>query len=75
MHRPGSSEEREARLKGLVVTGQAVQEYVYYPRSFEPLGLIRVRAALERKGRIQQPEKRIYFYHNDVNGAPAEADG
>ncbi|SUG39522.1 Rhs-family protein [Salmonella enterica subsp. arizonae] len=69
MRRPGSSEAREARLMSLV-KGRTVQEYVYYPQSFEPLALIRYGRRWSEKDGFSEPEKRIYFYHNDVNGAP-----
>ncbi|SUG28050.1 Teneurin-2 Ten-2; Tenascin-M2; Ten-m2; Protein Odd Oz/ten-m homolog 2 [Salmonella enterica subsp. arizonae] len=69
MRRPGSSEAREARLMSLVKV-RTVQEYVYYPQSFEPLALIRYGRRWSEKDGFSEPEKRIYFYHNDVNGAP-----
>ncbi|MDT7486809.1 RHS repeat-associated core domain-containing protein [Citrobacter koseri] len=69
MQRPGSSAAREARLMSLV-TGRTVQEYVYYPQSFEPLALIRYGRRWSERDGFSEPEKRIYFYHNDVNGAP-----
>ncbi|ENO0460352.1 RHS domain-containing protein [Salmonella enterica] len=43
---------------------------MYYPQSFEPLALIRYGRRWSEKGGFSEPEKRIYFYHNDVNGAP-----
>ncbi|EMQ2088728.1 RHS domain-containing protein [Salmonella enterica subsp. enterica] len=69
MQRPGSSEARSAHLKRLL-TGQAVQEYVYYPQSFEPLALTGYGRRWSEKDGFSEPEKRTYFYHNDVNGAP-----
>ncbi|WP_230353967.1 RHS repeat-associated core domain-containing protein [Lelliottia sp. WAP21] len=69
MHNPGSSGARETHLMSLV-TGQTVQEYVYYPQSFEPLAMIRYGRRWNEKDGFSEPEKRIYFYHNDVNGAP-----
>ena len=39
---------------------QKVREYVYYPETFEPLGLIEG----EEGGRC------VYHYHNDPNGCP-----
>ncbi|EBW3212420.1 hypothetical protein DPD21_10030 [Salmonella enterica subsp. enterica serovar Remiremont] len=69
MQIPGSSAAREARLLSLVA-GRTVQEYVYYPQSFEPLALIRYGRRWSERDGFSEPEKRIYFYHNDVNGAP-----
>ncbi|ECG1483910.1 hypothetical protein DT144_25100 [Salmonella enterica subsp. enterica] len=62
-------QQREARLLSLVA-GRTVQEYVYYPQSFEPLALIRYGRRWSEKDGFSEPKKRIYFYHNDVNGAP-----
>ncbi|ECI6492932.1 type IV secretion protein Rhs, partial [Salmonella enterica subsp. enterica] len=53
-----------------LVAGRTVQEYVYYPQSFEPLALIRYGRRWSERDGFSEPEKRIYFYHNDVNGAP-----
>ncbi|EAS1759918.1 type IV secretion protein Rhs, partial [Salmonella enterica] len=47
-----------------------VQEYVYYPQSFEPLALTGYGRRWSEKDGFSEPEKRTYFYHNDVNGAP-----
>jgi RHS repeat-associated protein len=39
--------------------GQTAREYVYYPGTFEPLALI-------------DSDGQLYYYHNDLNGLPAE---
>lgn len=50
----------ERREKGQAATKQKLREYVYYPRTFEPLAL------LDGAGDVQ----RVYHYHNDPNGCP-----
>ncbi|EDR2980298.1 RHS repeat protein, partial [Salmonella enterica subsp. enterica serovar Java] len=57
MQIPGSSAAREARLLSLVA-GRTVQEYVYYPQSFEPLALIRYGRRWSERDGFSEPEKR-----------------
>ncbi|ECQ6566631.1 hypothetical protein FZU01_22715 [Salmonella enterica subsp. enterica] len=65
---PGSEQERKAKLTQLA-QGLTLREYVYYPYSFEPLALITHRTGPDGGCGDKDPTA-VYFYHNDVNGAP-----
>lgn len=65
---PGSDQLRREKLKQLA-QGQTLREYVYYPYRFEPLSLITHRTGPDGGCGDKDPVA-VYFYHNDVNGAP-----
>ncbi|ECV5098643.1 hypothetical protein F2K02_22835, partial [Salmonella enterica subsp. enterica] len=65
---PGSEQARKAKLTQLA-QGLTLREYVYYPYSFEPLALITHRTGPDGGCGDKDPTA-VYFYHNDVNGAP-----
>ncbi|EMS8291118.1 RHS domain-containing protein [Salmonella enterica] len=65
---PGSEQARKAKLTQLA-QGLTLREYVYYPYSFEPLALITHRTGPDGGCGDKDPTV-VYFYHNDVNGAP-----
>ncbi|HED5889313.1 TPA: AHH domain-containing protein [Salmonella enterica] len=65
---PGSDAARKAKLTELA-RGLTLREYVYYPHSFEPLSLITYRTGPDGGCGDKDPLA-VYFYHNDINGAP-----
>ncbi|HCR1865098.1 TPA: RHS domain-containing protein [Enterobacter hormaechei subsp. steigerwaltii] len=65
---PGSDQARREKLTQ-PAQGQTLREYVYYPYSFEPLALITHRTGPDGGCGDKDPTA-VYFYHNDVNGAP-----
>ncbi|EDT2963755.1 type IV secretion protein Rhs [Salmonella enterica subsp. enterica] len=65
---PGSDAARKAKLTELA-RGLTLREYVYYPHSFEPLSLITYRTGPDGGCGDKDPVA-VYFYHNDINGAP-----
>ena len=65
---PGTDSARREKLTQLA-QGLTLREYVYYPYSFEPLALITHRTGPDGGCGDKDPTA-VYFYHNDVNGAP-----
>jgi len=65
---PGSDHARREKLVKLT-QGLTLREYVHYPYSFEPLALITHRTGPDGGCGDKDPTA-VYFYHNDVNGAP-----
>ena len=65
---PGSDHARREKLVQLS-QGLTLREYVHYPYSFEPLALITHRTGPDGGCGDKDPTA-VYFYHNDVNGAP-----